>query len=200
MNLEFIKNMNSAPNFEIIGGGKITDEFLSLGLMDFHYALHYIWRLPYSRNSNRAEFNLVLKEKRGTCSTKHALLAQLAAEQEQQIFLTLGIYEMNEQNTPDVGKIFDEFDLKNLPEAHCYLTFNNERIDVTRFSNEELLKPIKDFLYEERIQPEQIGDYKINLHRTFFQNWMYEKNLSRRFNLEQLWSIREECIAALAQS
>lgn len=189
----------AAPNFRLVSGEKITGEFRRRGLTDFHAALYYVWRLPYGRNSNRADFNLVFKENRGTCSTKHALLAALAAEQKKQIFLNLGIYEMNARNTPGIGAVLDRFGLKSLPEAHCYLTYRNKRIDVTRFSDEEAAEPIEDFLYEERIRPAQIAGYKLALHRAFFRNWMREENLGRRFGFGELWSVREKCVAALAQ-
>ena len=186
------------PNFNFVLEGQKTDDFLSLGFSDFRQAVDYVWRLPYGRNSNRADYSLVLKENCGTCSTKHALLAQVAAEQKQPIFLTLGIYEMNEANTAGVGRVLGGYNLKNLPEAHCYLTYANKQIDVTRFSSDGA-KSIKSFLYEERIQPDQIGDYKIRLHQTFFENWMREQKLNARFDFEKLWNAREKCVAALAQ-
>lgn len=189
----------AAPNFPLVSGEKLTGEFLRRGLTNFHAALNHVWRLPYGRNSNRADFSLVLKENRGTCSTKHALLAALSAEQERCVFLTLGIYEINTRNTPGVGEALDEFGLESIPEAHCYLTYRDERIDITRFSDEQAAEPIEDFLYEEKIRPDQIGGYKLALHRAFFQNWMREKNLDRQFGFEELWSVREKCIAAMAQ-
>ena len=196
---EFMRICGILPNFDLISGDSITDEFLSRGLANFRAALNFVRRLPYGRNTNRADFNLVLKERCGTCSTKHALLAALAVEQKRQIFLNLGIYEMNAQNTSGIGTVLDEFGLKSLPEAHCYLTYGKTRIDVTRISNGEAIEPIENFLYEERIRPDQIGGYKLRLHRTFFQNWIREKNLSEQFSFEQLWSAREKCIASLAQ-
>jgi hypothetical protein len=197
--MEVTEIFKHLPNFRLVAGRKMTDKFLSRGLTDFHAALNYVWKLPYGRNSDRADFNLVLKEGRGTCSTKHAALAQLAAEQNQPIFLTMGIYEMNAANTAGIGEVLDEFGLKSLPEAHCYLTYTERRFDVTRFSNEKT-KPIENFLYEERISPHQIGDYKVALHRKFFQDWMCGKNLDEKFSFEDLWNVREKCIAALAQT
>jgi hypothetical protein len=189
----------AAPNFDLVSGEKITREFLRRGLTDFYRALDCIWRLAYGRNSKRADFRLVLKENRGTCSTKHALLAALSAEQKREVFLTLRIYEMNGRNTAGVGAVLGEYGLDNLPEAHCYLTYRDKRIDVTRFSDEEKIEPIEDFVYEETIRPAQIGDYKLRLHRAFFHDWMGEKNLTRQFGFDELWSVREKCIAATAQ-
>jgi hypothetical protein len=55
--------------------------------------------LPYGRNSDHSDWRLVLGEGRGTCSTKHALLADLARENRRHVALMLGIYEMDEDNT-----------------------------------------------------------------------------------------------------
>ena len=41
------------------------------------------------------QFRSVLSAGKGTCSTKHALLAAVASEQNIPVALTLGIYEMH---------------------------------------------------------------------------------------------------------
>jgi hypothetical protein len=140
----------------------------------------------------------VLREGKGTCSTKHALLAAIAQEQDLAIALTLGIYDMHERNTPGVGAVLARYHMASLPEAHCYLTYAGERIDVTRCGAEPAA-PITQFHYEEAIAPEQIGDYKVTLHRQFMQTWVHdhaERVRGRHF--EEVWQIREACIAALA--
>src|SRR6267142_392889 len=140
-----------------------------------------------------------LREGKGTCSTKHALLAALAEEQNVPVVLTLGIYAMHDRNTPGVGTVLARYDLPSLPEAHCYLTHEGRRIDVTR-SGADPTEPITELLYEEAIVPEQIREYKLILHRRFMQNWVTshaEEVRGRSF--EDMWRIREECIAALAQ-
>jgi hypothetical protein len=58
----------------------------------------YIQALPYGRNMHPIDLLIVLTEKRGTCSTKHALLRRLAIEQNWDFALVLEIYEMTEQN------------------------------------------------------------------------------------------------------
>src|SRR5215813_2060548 len=107
--------------------GQSTADFVVRGITDFRSAGRYLHQLPYGRNSNRADFRLVLPEGRGTCSTKHALLAELACEQNLPIVLTLGIYEMHEWNTPGTGKVLDQYGLSFIPEAHCYLTYGGQR-------------------------------------------------------------------------
>jgi hypothetical protein len=60
----------------------------------------------------------VLEEGCGTCTTKHATLTELAREQRIDVQLVLGIYEMNERNTPGVGRVLGAYGLSCIPEAH----------------------------------------------------------------------------------
>jgi hypothetical protein len=186
------------PDNPLKPAGQTTADFVVRSIPDFRLAGRHLYQLPYGRNSDRADFRLVLPEGRGTCSTKHALLAELAQEQQLSITLTLGIYDMHERNTPGVGKVLDRYQLLFIPEAHCYLTYEGKRIDVTR-SGTEPTEPITQFLYEESIRPQQIGEYKIQLHRRFLREWLKDKTLASRYSFEEIWQIREECIAALAQ-
>src|SRR5580700_6606875 len=112
--------------------GAITSAFMQLGKQDFRSAGQYVQALPYGRNTHPSDLLIVLTEKRGTCSTKHALLRRLAIEQNLDIALVLGIYEMTEENTPGVGAVLAKYGLAILPEAHCYLRAAGRRIDVTR--------------------------------------------------------------------
>ena len=139
----------------------------------------------------------MLSERRGTCSTKHALLAALAIEQRLPIHLTLGIYEMSERNTPGVGAVLSMHGLAYVPEAHCYLIYNDTRIDVTRGAVIPT-ESIARFLHEETISPEQIGEHKVAMHKAWMREWVAREMPNR--NWEQVWKIREECIAALSAS
>ncbi len=178
--------------------GQTAADFIARGITDFRAAGRYLHQLPYGRNADRSDFRLVLPEGRGTCSTKHALLAALAREQNLPVVLTLGIYEMHERNTPGVGVVLKRYGLHYLPEAHCYLRYEGIRIDITR-SGTEPTEPIDRFLYEEAIVPAQIGDYKVQLHQRFLRNWIADKDLLGSRSFAEVWKIREECIAALAQ-
>jgi len=186
------------PDILLKPAGQITANLLARDIRSFRTAGRYLHFLPYGRNSDRANFRLVLPEGRGTCSTKHALLAELAREQDVPLILTLGIYEMHERNTPGVGAVLDTYGLSSIPEAHCYLTYAGTRIDITR-TGAEPVDPITQFLYEEAILPEQIGDYKVQLHQRFLQNWLARHNSVGGRSVAEVWKIREECIAALAQ-
>src|SRR5438876_7957523 len=65
-------------NRPLASDGPVTCLFRTAGIHDFVAAAHHIWELPYGRIADRNQLGLVLSEGRGTCSTKHALLAELA--------------------------------------------------------------------------------------------------------------------------
>lgn len=175
--------------------GPITRLFRAIGAHDFEAAALHVLQLPYGRVTDRSKFWLVLGEGRGTCTTKHATLAELAQEQQIDVQLMLGIYEMNGQNTPGVGPVLNRYGLSCIPEAHCYLRYQGERIDVTGIPPGAA--PIERFLHEEPITVDQIGAYKNDLHKTFLRDWIARADATGGRSLEEVWRIREECIAAL---
>ena len=178
--------------------GIVTTAFSAAGTQDFRAAAAYVSSLAYGRNASPADALCVIQEGRGTCSTKHALLRRLALEQGLDIALFLGLYEMTERNTPGVGRSLAANGFDRLLEAHCYLRSGLRRIDVTRVTRQAPVAPIGPFLHEEEIAPEQIGDYKTSLHRKFLWQWAERENLGKLHTLEDLWRIREQCIAALS--
>ena len=137
----------------------------------------YVSNLPYGRNSNRADYLLVFTEKRGTCSTKHALLAALGREQDIDVHLVLGIYEMDGTNTPGVGSVLKKHGLRALPEAHCFMRYQGEVIDVTMPAASQIGRSDRVYLYEEIIRPVDIGAYKVDLHHRVLREWLSSQNV-----------------------
>jgi hypothetical protein len=141
-------------------------EALPAGIETFHQAVSWVWKLPYGRNSIRSDYMLVPKERRGACSTKHAFLAQLASEQQVELKLILGIFMMDALNTPKICALLSVSVLTAIPEAHCCLRYEGSQYDFTYFDEQNSFwHPTIDFLYEEEIDPDQIGEYKIKKHQ-----------------------------------
>ena len=179
------------------GRGALGHALSHQGIHSFGEVLHYLHYLPYQRISDPEDCSLVLAEGRGTCSTKHALLKALAREQGWPGFaLILCMYGMHERNTPGIGAGIARAGLAYLPEAHCYVRYRNEDIDITRpGASIERIRP--DILAEIEISPAQVGRWKRSYHRQYLQNWISEQKIT--YSLDEIWSIREDCIAALAQ-
>ena len=191
----FVIRQMSRVDFAIVSDGPISMAFLENGISSFQAAAVFIRDLPYRRNSNRDDPFTVFTDRCGTCSTKHALLKRLADENEAHGFeLTLGIFRMNGKNTPEVGTILTRHTLDFIPEAHTYLRYGDELIDVTKATP---IPFIDDLLDEIEIAPDEITDYKISYHKTFFEEWLM-KNSNIPYSIAELWAIREECIKALS--
>ena len=166
------------------------------GISTWDQLLHYISALPYGRNSNRADLSLVLSESKGSCSSKHALVKQIAMENNiGPVELILCIYKMNRRNTPAVAPILNQFSLDYIPEAHCYLKVNGIECDLTG-PDSDFLSYTNDILYKEIIKPSQVVDYKIIRHKEFLQDWLNQSKSNLSF--DELWRIRELCIQQLS--
>lgn len=183
-------------NFPINATGIISKQFLQLGLSDFSSAAKYIQLLPYKRNSAKDNVLCVFDDFGGTCSTKHALLKNFALENNcVELKLMLGIFRMNENNTPKISCVLKKYGLKEMPEAHNYLKYKNEIYDyTTKESNPEKFR--NDLVEEIEIQSFRINDFKIKFHRNFLGNYLHN-NPDINYSQEDFWQIREECIRAL---
>lgn len=185
-------------NFELSPIGYCSQALIALGINNFDAAIQYVQQLPYGRNSKRSAYSLIIQENRGTCSTKHAFLKAVAQEQRQEhIDLIIGMYKMHEHNTPGVGQVLKKAKLDWIPEAHCYLKVNNQRLDITK-SNSNINHLLPDILEEQSIVPDQIGDFKVSYHQAYMRQWSDILEHSS-YSFDELWTIREACIAALSE-
>jgi hypothetical protein len=167
------------------------------GLRTFGGLVKHIAQLPYGRNSDRADWTLVLAEHRGTCSTKHAFLAAVGRENGLDVRLILWIYAMSEGNTPGVGAVLSSVDLPSLPEAHCLVRTPCGLVDATHPPIPRADPPGPP-LHIEEIEPEGIGDYKAVTHRKILASWLAHSR--PRMTVEEAWAVREACIRALSRA
>ena len=88
-------SVGALPDRYLAHAGDVSAAFRERGCNTIRDAALLVWTLPYGRNTDRADYRRVLCKGRGTCSTKHALIAALAVEQAIAIALQLGIYEID---------------------------------------------------------------------------------------------------------
>jgi hypothetical protein len=190
--------MKHLPDFEIQATGEISAAFLENNIFTFHEATHFVAHLDYGRNANKDDLKTVFTDLCGTCSTKHALLKKLIDENGfSEIKLVLGIFKMNVENTPKVSQTLQKHNLEFIPEAHNYLKYGNDIFDFTK-PNAKASDFEKDLILETDMLPEQISDYKVQLHKKYLQEWL-DESPEIAFDLEEIWGIREECIRDLSR-
>lgn len=191
------KSFTGSPDFEIKSAGRISQEFIKREVSTFAGAAFFIHHLPYGRNANKTDLRTVFSDGCGTCSTKHALLKQLAEENHfSGLRLMTGLFKMNSTNTPDITRTLKQYRLDYIPEAHNYLRYGEEILDFTKpgFHPSNYLK---DLLEETEILPHQIADHKVAYHKHYLAQWLAE-NRQMGYSLEAIWAIREQCIRDLA--
>ena len=184
-------------SYKLINKWSLSKAFICQHVHDFHSAIHHINDLPYGRNAARDDYTLVLEEKRGTCSTKHALLKALADEINLELELLVGIFLFTAKTHPRAEPILNAYNIAAIPEAHCYLQFHEQAFDITFpgiVADPRNLKCI----HEETIQPHHIGEYKQQLHQRFIKRWL--KNSPVSIDFDTIWQCREACIKRLSES
>jgi hypothetical protein len=182
-------------DYTLLSKDALTELAKSNGINSWNELTEFIQNLPYGRNKNRTELELVLSEKKGTCSSKHALLKRIAdLNSVPDVKLVIGIYRMNQVNTPKIGTELTDNSIDFVPEAHCYLKINGTGIDFTT-KKSEFQKIEKDIIQEKEIEPEQVAKFKVDYHKSFIKRWLKETN--SEFEFEQIWRIREKCIENL---
>lgn len=185
------------PHFDLDKDGTYSDLFRENGCKTFAEACEWIRDLRYGRTSDREDLRLIFSERRGTCSSKHAVLAYAALEQHHpEVEIIAGIFLMNGETHPQLGDFFRDKPYSSLPECHCYLRIGGERFDFTTPGNAmESIAP--KIVREQRMDPHQAAGWKVAIHRNYIEGWL-KRNPQLGMTLENAWDDREKCIALLA--
>jgi|ERR1700741_1597679 len=197
--MEKMQRSNSTilPDFRIRSTGKISEGFIKKDILSFKEAADWVRSLPYGRNADKNDLTTVFSDGCGTCSTKHALLKQLAIENDfEGLQLVIGLFKMNGNNTPEAAAALARHGLSYIPEAHNYLKYNDAILDYTK----PTFDPagfVNDIIKEIEIMPDQIADFKVTFHKDYLNGWL-GSNPGIKLTLSELWSVREECIRDLA--
>jgi hypothetical protein len=188
--------MKPSIDFEISADGPYSEAFRNVGIMTFSQACQWVKDLHYARNSDRENLLLVIQERQGTCSSKHALLTALAEENARQdIELIAGFFMMGPETHPELTDFFRDKPYTVIPECHCYLRIKGERFDFT--GPDDLQERISGkIVREQRIEPQQVGKWKPKIHWEYLNSWL-KRNPQIDRTTEEMWAERESCIRIL---
>jgi hypothetical protein len=131
----------------------VSAEFRRRGIDTFQTACSFVHRLPYGYNSDRDDLFMLFKEAKGSCTTKHAVIATLAEEIGLPVVKTIGIYAMTDRIVTGTQAIMDAYDLPFVPMVHCFLAGDGLRVDLTQGNNNGKNSAIDDFLHTETVIP-----------------------------------------------
>ncbi len=190
-----MKKLFDCPNFLLNDNKPLGALLIQEGVASFYEALEMVENYTYARISDLENYSLVCTEKKGTCSSKHAFLAALALENGcPEIYLEVGYFKLMPHKVPHFADHMTQLNLSYILEAHCYLKFKDNLIDVTskRFDIRHILD-LNCPLEVLTLKPNQAGDYKQKLHLEKFKKWCYDLNLP----FEESWKLRWDVIKHL---
>jgi hypothetical protein len=185
------------PEKATTGSGPISKAFLDLGIKSFQEACRYVHGLPYGYNSDRDDLMILFKEKMGTCTTKHAVIASLAAELGLPITRGVGIYAMTEAIVTGTDKILTEYSLPYVPMIHCFLEHGNYRVDLTEGNRNGKNRPIDNFLYTDRVAATISAKDEYMVYRRALSEVILKRDELKGADIKRILHAREEGLKLL---
>lgn len=185
------------PDKPIVDVGSIAHTFLSLEIKGFLEACRYVHKLPYGYNSDRDDLMILFKENMGSCTTKHAVIATLAAELNLPVEKNIGIYAMTPDIVTGANEILKKFDLPYVPMVHCFLTYKDHCVDLSEGNRNGKNQKINHFLYTERVIPNISAKDEYLLYRKALQNHILLRSKLKGVDIKRILKAREDGLALL---
>lgn len=185
------------PEKPIGGAGPMAAAFLARGVQSFRAACAHVQRLPYGYNSDPDDPMILFKEEKGTCTTKHAVIAALAVELDLPVAKHIGIYAMTEALVTGTQALLETFQLPYVPMIHCFLAWNGNRVDLTAGNRNGKNRTIDAFLHTEAVAPDISAKEEYLRYRTALENLLATREELRAVKLKTVLKVREMGLALL---
>jgi hypothetical protein len=185
------------PNPTINKKEIISEKFINLKIKNFWDACKYVHELPYGYNSTTDDILILFKEGYGSCTTKHAVIATLAEELDIAVHKMIGIYAMNEEIVTGTNRILEKYHLPYLPMIHCFLIYDDYRVDLTEGNNNGKNRSIEDFLFTEKVIPNFSEKHEYLLYRKALKNYILVRNEMDGITMIDVLHARTEGITLL---
>ena len=188
------------PDAQITPRGKISQRFLALGISSFKEACRYVHDTPYGYNSDYEDRMIFFKEQKGTCTTKHAVIAGLAEELDLPVFKKVGIYKFTEEISQGAGKIMEKYDIPYIPMVHCFLVYKEFRFDLTEGNNNGKKENPDEFIHTAQVDPFISRKEEYRLFRRVLKDKVLPSREMDGLKERTLLKAREEAILLLKRN
>jgi hypothetical protein len=191
---------DNLPDKEITSVGLISNKFLELGVTSFKEACLHVHNMEYGYNSDKDSKMILFIEGKGSCTTKHGVIATLAEELGIPLYKKVGIYKFTEEISTGTDEILKKYNLPYVPMVHCFLVYKDFKFDLTEGNNNGKNTSIEEFIHEEKVIPfiTRVDEYKL------FINVLKEKILTslemQNTDRKTILKAREEAIILLKEN
>lgn len=180
------------PDKPVTEVGPLARTFLDLGIATFQEACRHVHELPYGYNSDRDDLMILFKEKMGSCTTKHAVIATLAAELALPVEKHIGIYAMKESLVTGTRRIVEKYGLPYLPMVDCFLVYGSHRVHLTEGNHNGKNGPIDHYLHTEKVLANISGKDEYLLYRKALEDRILPRPELHNVDLKTVLKAREE--------
>ena len=185
------------PDKPITDRGPLARTFRDLDIGSFHEACRYVHQLPYGYNSDRDDLMVLFKEKKGSCTTKHAVIVTLAAELGLAVRKKVGVYAMTEALVTGTQTILDRHRLPYVPMVHCFLVQAGHRVDLTEGNRNGKNGPIDQFLFTAEVEATISAKDEYRLYRQALKDHVLSRPALGGADMKTVLKAREEGLALL---
>jgi hypothetical protein len=159
------------PDRDIRADGVVAQTFLRHGIATFRQACQWVKDLPYGSNSSAESSLIVFEDHRGTCFTKHGVIARLAGELDLDVHKNLGFYRLNDEIVTGIDALLRPYGLDFIPQIHCFLEHGTCRVDLTEGNCNGKNKTIEEYDFIVRVKPDSTRDEMQGYYLTYFDRY-----------------------------
>jgi len=192
-----MENYTVFPDRNITDKAPIGQIFTGLDVGTFHEACRWVHQLPYGYNSDRDDLMILFKEKMGSCTTKHAVIATLASELDLAIHKNVGIYAMTDALVTGTQATLDRFGLPYVPMMHCFLNFRDHWVDLSEGNRNGKNGPIDHFLFTAEVAATITAKDEYRLYRQALKDKILSRPELERTDMKTVLKAREAGLALL---
>ncbi|MBD3341705.1 MAG: hypothetical protein GF353_21550 [Candidatus Lokiarchaeota archaeon] len=188
------------PDIPIEPKGILSKRFLEMGIESFKEACLFVHNMEYGYNSNYDDKMILFKEAKGSCTTKHAVIAGLAEELSLHLYKSVGIYRFTEEISDGTDEILKKYEIPYVPMIHCFLIYDKYRFDLTEGNRNGKKKPIEEFLFTKKVEPFISRQDEYALYRKALNTIILKSEEMKNVKKRAVLKAREEAIALLKKN
>jgi hypothetical protein len=188
-----MNSLEILPDISISSEGIVAQKFFDLEIATFHQACHWVKNLPYGFNSDSSNSLIIFEERRGTCTTKHGIIARLARELGLEVYKNLGFYRLNDEIITGVNKIIKPYGLTFIPQIHCFLKYQSSRVDLTEGNCNGKNKTIEDYDFVVRVEPDLSKQEKEACYLTYLQKYYAIAPEVANISTDEILQLLQDC-------
>ena len=185
------------PEKEIRSRGPISDKFLTLGITSFKEACFYVHQIPYGYNTDKDNKYILFTEGKGSCTSKHGVVATLAEELGIPVFKNVGVYKFTEEISRGTRQILAKYDLPYIPMVHCFLVYDKFRFDLTEGNKNGKEMSIEEFIQVNQVIPFITRKDEYLLFREIVKAKVLPSHEMHGVEMKTILQAREEAIKLL---